>query len=98
MAYVPLDSNTTYQQAHGKEFSDPNARPIEGLAQHELKLAASTRALQEGTPGDSRHMASYMGFIPASKLNPLAVQQASGAAPRPDDKVRPLADAVAVCS
>jgi len=86
-AVATVEGNTTYKKAYGVEFSDPNSRVPTTLRADQLKLAASTRELQEGTPADGHHLSSYMGFVPQSKVNAHAVKHGEAEHTRVDAKI-----------
>lgn len=81
-----FEGSSTYARDFGPLGADP--------MQHAATLpsqqtpASTTKELNTGTSRAAHHPPGYTGFVPATTLNPVAMEQAAGSRCRADAKVR----------
>ncbi len=80
-----FEGSSTYARDFGPLGSDPMQHAATAPSQQ--TLASTTTELNAGTTRAAHHPPGYTGFVPATDLNPVAVEQAAGVTCRADAKV-----------
>jgi hypothetical protein len=81
-----FEGSSTYARDFGPLGADPMQHAATIPSQQ--TLASTTKELNAGTTRAAQHPPGYTGFVPATGLNPTAVEQATGSRARGDAKVR----------
>jgi hypothetical protein len=81
-----FEGSSTYARDFGPLGADPMQHAATIPSQQ--TLASTTKELNAGTTRAAQHPPGYTGFVPATQLNPTAVEQAAGSRARGDAKVR----------